>query len=96
MTTDRDEQEWSLDLTSINEQVDSMRRQIQRLKDPSARLDLTKLQRNVENILTDISKEAVCCRGFNRTTGNMQNLQKTLNETVALLGKMLMLAALME
>lgn len=96
MTTDRDEQEWSLDLTSINEQVDSMRRQIQRLKDPSARLDLTKLQRNVENILTDISKEAVRCRGFNRTTGNMQNLQKTLNETVALLGKMLMLAALME
>lgn len=91
----REEEEWTLDMTATDIEINHMLTNIRQLSDPAARRDLLKLHANVAAVREDISREAVRCRGFNRTTGTMQNLQKTLAESMSVLSQLLTMALLM-
>lgn len=92
----REEKEWAINLSEIDREIDGLLFNIRRLDDPEARADLLRLHRNVADLREDVSRESVRCRGFNRTTGNMQNLQKSLNEALEVLTQMVTMALLME
>lgn len=92
----RDDGEWSIDVDDLDEQMRDLGSKIRRLKNPEATRDLGRMFRNVETLRESMSKEAVRCRGLNRTTGTMQNLQKEIDSTLGTLEQLLVMALLME
>lgn len=92
----RDEGEWSIDVDELDDQMRSLGSKIRKLKNPEATRDLGRMFRNIETLRESMSREAVRCRGLNRTTGTMQNLQKDIDQTIGTLEQLLVLALLIE
>ena len=96
MITCREDSEWTIDLSEIDTRLELMLHNINRLEDPVAQRDLTKMYWNVYSIREEVSKEAVRCRNLNRTTGTMQRLQKSIESSVATVEQLLTLTMLMQ
>lgn len=83
-------------MNKLNEEIELIEKQAIRMSNFVVRRDLTKMIKNVNDQLTEISNESVKCRQLNKTSTRLSQLTKIAEDSVRRVQKYVTLAMLID